>query len=280
MVATGINTIILDLTAAGIAEGGEARNMAKYIWLDYFKFSEKDEIKLSGEQQAILQTMYERLKRGEPVQYITRTAWFYGMQFIVNENVLIPRPETEELVCWIISDVKKVKGKVVILDIGTGSGCIPVTLKKQLGEKAEIRAVDISSAALEIARANAIHHKTEIEFHHYDFLENGFNDFKNIDIVVSNPPYIDKQTVSDDWKDQLKYEPSLALYPDGDDPDIFYKKILLASRESLNENGSCYLELNEFRAEQILKAARDTGWKNYELRKDLQGAARILKVWK
>ncbi|MDQ3016475.1 MAG: peptide chain release factor N(5)-glutamine methyltransferase [Bacteroidota bacterium] len=264
----------------GIAAGREANNIADLVWKELFHFPKHSGQSLDEVSEAKLQDVFQRLNAGEPVQYIIGYTWFYGMKFKVTPEVLIPRPETEELVYWILSDQKSNRKKIRILDIGTGSGCIPVALKKHLGDWAEIISIDISEEALFVADENAAFHGLKIHFIHHDFLTKGFDSLGKFDIIVSNPPYIFRQQVSDNLMDELKFEPSIALYPSGDDPDIFYKKILSEGTATLTPSGSCYLELNEFRSDGIRDLAVNNGWKDVELRTDMQGMIRMLKARK
>ena len=261
-----------------IAIDREAMSLAKWIWTDILEIKSSASQKLSGQR---LDTIFERLINGEPVQYIAGHAWFYGLKFKVNHDVLIPRPETEELVEWILSDIKSLSKKNIrILDIGTGSGCIAVVLKKHLQDRAEVVAMDISPGALKVALDNSRILETTIEFWQRDFLKDGLSGLGHFDIIVSNPPYISKEVAGESIIHKLKYEPSEALFPIGMDPDIFYKKISEEAREALTERGRCYVELNEFRVQQIEECFKDAAWSETEIRIDLQGMPRMLKTVK
>jgi release factor glutamine methyltransferase len=264
-----------------IAIDREAMSLARWIWSEILEFGSTQSHSISIQAQERLDKVFERLQLGEPVQYIAGHAWFYGLKFKVNQDVLIPRPETEELVEWILSDVKLMDfNKVRILDIGTGSGCIAVVLKKHLGERADITAMDISTGALQVASDNSRTMEAEINFCRRDFLLEGIEGLGQFDIIVSNPPYISKEIAGEKIIHQLKYEPNEALFPVGPDPDIFYKKISEVGGDSLNEGGSCYLELNEFRAQQIEDSFKKLPWGQREVRIDLQGMPRMLKTVK
>ncbi len=262
-----------------IAEGREVENLAEWIWKETMGLSTLIETNLSKKEEEILFNAIHRLAAGEPVQYIAGHSWFYGIKLKVTPDVLIPRPETEELVQWILTDLKNSPGKEVrILDIGTGSGCIAIALKKHLNNRATIIATDISFLALEVASENSLLCGGDIKFIQQDYLKEELHDLGLFDIIVSNPPYISKSLVGEEIPILLRYEPSLALYPGGEDPDIFYKRIAASGMGSLFPGAACYMEMNEFRADQIQSYFRDRGWSDIEARKDLQGVVRMLKV--
>lgn len=273
-----VNEVAKKLEQSGIASGREAQSLSRWIWEDVFGFPPSSKEELAAELESKMHSTFKRLAEGEPVQYIAGHAWFYGMKFKVTGDVLIPRPETEELVEWVYTDFKHETRPLRILDIGTGSGCIAITLKKILRHRVSVFAVDISSAALEVARANAQQLNMDVEFFHRDFLEDSFSGLGLFDIVVSNPPYVSKRDASKELMAGLQFEPELAIYPNGNDPDIFYQKILSEGRAALQPGGACYMELNEFRSAAVLGYARASGWSLVELRRDLQGLDRMLKV--
>jgi len=189
-----------------------------------------------------------RLLQHEPVQYVLNEARFYKMNFYVNKDVLIPRPETEELVEWIINDVRETantRGSLNILDIGSGSGCIPIAIKKQI-PSAEIISIDISESALQVARKNALDHLTKVEFVKLDFLnENEWHILPQFDIIVSNPPYIPAKEKMKLDKNVVNHEPHQALFVGDDDPFIFYKKIAGFAGLHLAPMGKIYVETHE-----------------------------------
>ncbi|MBX2924574.1 MAG: peptide chain release factor N(5)-glutamine methyltransferase [Chitinophagaceae bacterium] len=231
-------------------------------------------------QQQQLENYISRLGKNVPVQYVLQEAWFYNIPFYVNEHVLIPRPETEELVSWIIQDEKnKTEARPVrILDIGTGSGCIPVTLKKNL-PSSEIHALDISANALEVARKNADQQNTSIHFHTADILQlQQESSLPLFDIIISNPPYIPVKEKAGMQKNVLDHEPHLALFVNDNDPLLFYRAISNFARHSLAKNGSIYLELHEQMAQPVAGLFVSSGFSHTTLRKDMQGKDRMLKV--
>jgi release factor glutamine methyltransferase len=215
----------------------------------------------------------ERLRSGEPVQYIVGYAWFYGRRFELTPAVLIPRPETEELVFWILEDWKK-RGPVKILDIGTGSGCIAVTLAKELPE-AVIIATDISVEALSIARINSVKHPVNVELIESDILQDGLNDFGVMHVIVSNPPYVSFEEFENLDSSVKGFEPRIALGHDSGDPLVFYHAI--AETAGLHEAGAIYVELNEFHAAAVAIIFKEQGYQ-VELRRDMQGKVRMLKA--
>ncbi len=269
------------LEEANIAIDREATSLARWIWSDILALPLQADLELNIDKQQLLSTTFERLMNGEPVQYIAGYGWFYGMQFHVNPQVLIPRPETEELVEWILTDTRTSgKKEIQILDIGTGSGCIAIVLKKRLGDRANVTAIDISEGALEVARRNSKQLDSQIDFIQRDVLSLGLTGLGQFDIVVSNPPYISKEIAGREIVHRLKYEPEVALYPPGHDPDLFYKLISEQAGDALKPGGWCYLEINEFRTQEIVGYFNRSQWTEPEVRIDLQGMPRMLKTQK
>lgn len=221
------------------------------------------------------------LKTGRPIQYIFGEADFYHLKFKVSPATLIPRPETEELVDLIIKQHQTTKPETLdILDIGTGSGCIPVTLKKYLPQ---IKAfgIDISEEALDIAKYNAHHNNTDVEFMKYDILKSFIIQESKFNIIVSNPPYVLKSEAKQMDERVLAHEPHLALFVEDNDPIIFYKKIVNFCGQHLAKNGILYFELNPLYAEEVKKYAIDSKIFNFtELIKDMSGKWRFLKAQK
>ena len=263
------------LAEKNIAYDREATSLAGWIWEECLELGRTVEFPLDDLGEQKLSSIIKRLQSGEPVQYIAGHAWFYGLKLNVSPAVLIPRPETEELVEWVYNEYKNAVHQVRILDIGTGSGCIAIALKHLLTEKATVLAIDVSSEALSIAKENAIALFQEIEFRNHDFLKSGFEGLGNFDVIVSNPPYV-SSGVDQALRDSLKFEPSLALYPDGDDINIFYEKISVLGKSHLHEGGACFVELNEFNSAIIQETFAREGWTGIEIRKDLQGVDRML----
>ena len=228
-----------------------------------------------------------QLQQEKPIQYITREAWFYGLRFEVNENTLIPRPETEELVEWIIESQKsKVKSqKFEILDIGTGTGCIPISLKANLPH-VNVSAIDVSEKALEVARRNAVSNKVEINFIQTNILEvedlsqlqtPNFQLPTSFDIIVSNPPYVRNLEKEEIKKNVLDYEPHLALFVEDTDALLFYRKIAQLALKNLAPNGLLFFEINQYLGKETVELLKNLGLKNIELKKDIYGNDRMVK---
>ncbi len=254
----------------------EAINILKIIGEDLFEtYNLKSQKSFSDTQKALLDQSITKLLNGTPVQYITNRADFMGLKLYVDNRVLIPRPETEELVDWVLYSVDR-KNKCKILDVGTGSGCIPIALSVNL-TNAFVDAIDISEAALEVARINATKNHANIHFINKDILIAIASDFKQkYDIIVSNPPYISKHETALMGIDVLKSEPHLALFA-GEDPLIFYKKITVLALELLEPGGLLYFELNPVFAQETKQILQNIGFTELEIKKDLQSKERMLK---
>ena len=238
-----------------------------------------DDTLTSGEEINFNQAI-DRLKIYEPVQYILGETEFFGYPFLVNKQVLIPRPETEELVSWIIEDVDK--KETTILDIGTGSGCIAISLAKKLNN-AVVSAIDISNKAIEVAKKNALINNVNVEYSSVDVLN--FEDKlvlqdkwkSKFDIIVSNPPYVTMQEKKLMQLNVIDHEPDIALFVEDDDPLLFYRRISELSRQYLKHNGTLYLEINEYLGVEMEKMLNEAGFKHVELKKDMFGKNRMIK---
>ena len=230
------------------------------------------ELLISDEEE--LKEIIEELKTGKPYQQILGYTEFYGNRFFVDENVLIPRPETEELVELAKIEIQNLKSKIQnlkLLDIGTGSGIIPITLKKHF-PNAEIYAIDISEKALEIAKKNAEFHQANIQFIQQDYLNTELE--KNYDIIISNPPYIGIEE-NIEIEDYVKgFEPNIALFSPTSDALIFYKKIAKDGEKYLNENGMVFLEINQKLGKETLELF--SNYSEFRLIKDLSGNDRFV----
>jgi len=227
-------------------------------------------------QQKIDKALAQLLEH-KPIQYVLGEAWFYKMQFKVNKQVLIPRPETEELVEWIITDYKLQIADFSILDIGTGSGCIAVSLKKNI-PSANITAVDISTPALNIAKENAATHNADINFIKLDFLdESKWSKLPSFDIIVSNPPYIPIAEKIKLDKNVTEYEPGTALFVPDESPLLFYDKIARFGKTHLNKKGKIFVEIHEdFGA--ATAGLFNKFYKKVTIKKDIFGKERMLMV--
>lgn len=219
----------------------------------------------------------EALKTGKPVQYVLNEAWFYNLKLYVNEKVLIPRQETEELVTIIVKENPKAAS---VLDIGTGSGCIPVAVKSVLGH-AEVSACDVDKDALLVAKKNAELNNVQVNFFETNILEElEWHDIKGkYEVIVSNPPYIKHSEAVTLHKNVIDFEPHKALFVDGDDDIIFYKKIIGLCKHKLKTGGRLYFELNPLTAVMVHDYAVHSGlFTAVEMAHDMSGNARFLKA--
>ena len=227
-----------------------------------------------------LLNIIERLQKEEPLQYILGSTEFYGLPFKVDKNTLIPRPETEELVEWILIEIVKLQSsrvtKLSILDIGTGTGCIPISLAKNLSN-VSISAVEISSEALKIANQNAILNNVAVNFIETDIL-NTENLPQQFDIIVSNPPYVRELEKVEIKNNVLENEPHLALFVDDDNPLIFYSKIADLAKNHLTAKGLLFFEINQYLGKETVEMLQQKGFNSIELKKDLLGNDRMIKA--
>ncbi|MBR6439107.1 MAG: peptide chain release factor N(5)-glutamine methyltransferase [Bacteroidales bacterium] len=261
-----------------------------YFGIDRVKLAMEPELRLSESELLTLHFAVKELLKNKPIQYILGETEFCGMRFIVNENVLIPRPETEELVNKLAvtpnssfrpkrSEVEKSPTHISILDIGTGSGCIAISLAKLLKDSA-VTAVDVSEKALEVAKKNAEANEVNVTFIKDDILNPQNRDLLNgqFDIIVSNPPYVCESEKSEMRANVLDYEPSTALFVSDNDPLIFYRKILEFAQKALKPNGQVWFEINEKFGNEMKNLCHEMGFKNMEIIKDFRGKDRILKT--
>lgn len=227
-----------------------------------------------------LKNILKRLQNEEPLQYILGNTEFYGLPFLVDENTLIPRSETEELVEWILEEVSKWQSnkvaKLSILDIGTGTGCIPISLAKNLSNT-KISAIDISKKALKIAKQNALLNNVDVDFIELDILETKKLSQK-FDVIVSNPPYVRELEKVEIKNNVLENEPHLALFVADENPLIFYKKIADLAKQQLSKNGLLFFEINQYLGKETVAMLQEKGFKNIELKKDLFGNDRMIKT--
>lgn len=234
------------------------------------------ELTFSESDFVVWNSLLKELKKEIPIQYLLGKTHFYGLDFEVNENVLIPRPETEELVEWIINENSKVDRteKIKILDIGTGSGCIAISLAKNI-PNAEVYAIDVSRKAIETAKRNAANNKVEVNFILQNILETEMLKC-NFDIIVSNPPYVRNLEKEEIKKNVLDYEPHLALFVEDNDALIFYRKIAELAQKNLLENGQLYFEINQYLGKETKDLLEEMNFKNIELRKDIYDNDRMI----
>jgi release factor glutamine methyltransferase len=246
------------------------------------------EHELSSQQSEKLENVLNQLKTGKPIQYILGKTEFYGLTFNVNPSVLIPRPETEELVEWALSSMQLTVGSKQlvtghILDIGTGSGCIAISLKKNLPDY-KVSAIDISKDALGTAKENAKLNEVNIDFIKTDILnlksdpDSYRDEHSKFEIIISNPPYVTLRDKTQMHTNVTDFEPHTALFVPEDDPLIFYKAIADFSASHLVQNGLLFFEINESYGKEIIQILTEKGFKNIELRKDMSGRDRMIKA--
>ena len=264
----------------GYYPDSEALALAKMLLVEVFGFSTlelyggKDK-EFSEKHRSVLNEMIRRLQKNEPIQYIIGIESFFGLTFEVNPNVLIPRPETQELVSWIIGDYQSDES-IRILDIGTGSGCIPISLAKQLS-KAEVESWDISEGALEVASRNCERNGVKVLLRQKNVLK-AAPEGDLYDVIVSNPPYITNKEKTDMEANVLDWEPSLALFVPDEDPLLFYRKIAQLGCDMLKEGGSLYFEINRAYGEETILMLKELGYAQIELKKDSWGNDRMIKA--
>ncbi len=258
----------------------EKKNLLELIFVDLLKIHNEAK-SFPPELQEILRSAVTRLNTGEPVQYITNIAHFYGLQFYVDHNVLIPRMETEELVfeALQILDQFQLNRNPRVLDVGTGSGCIAITLKKE-HLRAVVDAIDVSQSALHVAQKNASSLQAQVTFSNQDLFDIGTKGTSSYDLIISNPPYI-TQSEKDVMTDQvLKFEPAVALFAPDDDPLGVYQALLDLGKKSLRNGGFLLVEINEFWGHKLMSLPDVQLAFHSELLKDMQGKDRILKARK
>jgi release factor glutamine methyltransferase len=264
----------------------EAESFFYLILEDKFQLKRLDlaldpSFEFSAEAMKILEELVTQLKTEIPIQYLLGTTEFFGLPFMVNENVLIPRPETEELVDWIVQEDKKIERQkqIKILDIGTGTGCIAISLAKNI-PNAAVFAIDISAEALEVAKKNAEINTVTVTFLEKNILETD-DFFGQYDIIVSNPPYVRNLEKQEIKKNVLDNEPHLALFVDDLDALIFYRKIASLATKILNEGGQLFFEINQYLGKEMVDLINISGFADVELRKDIYGNDRMTRaIWK
>jgi len=264
-----------------IYDAGEAESFFYLILEEKHQLKRIDlalhpDLVFSEAEMVVWNSILEQLKQEIPVQYLLGKTSFYGLDFEVNENVLIPRPETEELVEWILESQKsKVESQNIrILDIGTGSGCIAISLAKNI-PNAAVFGIDVSAKALATAKKNAERNAVEVTFINQNILET--EDLRQqFDIIVSNPPYVRNLEKEEIKKNVLDNEPHLALFVEDNDALIFYKKIAELAQKNLSENGQLYFEINQYLGKETVDLLEKMNFKNIELRKDIYGNDRMI----
>jgi release factor glutamine methyltransferase len=269
---------------SGVYDAREAANIADWVMENITGWKKIDRVvnkhaDLSPTQIAKLEQVSNDLLKHRPVQYALGEAWFYGMKFYVNEAVLIPRPETEELVEWVVNDFQNNQRQdISILDIGSGSGCIPIAIKKNLAW-ANVQSCDVSEAAQHIAKQNAISLAAEVQFLQLDFLNaTNWPQLGKFDVIVSNPPYIPNEEITAMEKHVVDFEPHLALFVENENPLIFYKAIADFSAQHLNAQGAVYMETHMALANEVAALFTNEIFETVEVRKDLQGKNRMVRA--
>lgn len=271
---------------AGVYPPGEARAVARVLLEDAFGITLADVYagkvrEFSPHELERLHSMSDRLEKGEPVQYVAGTAQFGGLTFEVSPGVLIPRPETLELVEWAAGDFSTRTGKgnrhMRVLDIGTGSGCIAVTMAVRLAG-AQVTAVDISEKALGVARRNAARNGVQVEFAVCDILSPGADIAGNFDVIMSNPPYVCRSERAGMHRNVLDYEPHEALFVDDTDPLVFYRAIARFTAAHLAPGGAVYVEINRRFGRETADVFSAAGFASVELRNDSADNPRMIKA--
>lgn len=265
-------------TLEQLYDNGEARAITDYVLDVCFGLSKADILcgaveEMTAEKTAELNKIFGRLTEGEPVQYVLGRAEFSGRWFNVRPGVLIPRPETEELCAWITAD-SKASGSPKVLDIGTGSGCIAITLQLDMPES-KVTAWDISADALDVARENAKQLDANVNFVKQDALN--AKPEGEWDVIVSNPPYICEKEKKDMAVNVLEYEPHTALFVPDADPLLFYRAITRLAVQTLSKGGRLYFEINPIYADDTCRMMRAEGMTAVELRSDMFGKQRMVK---
>jgi release factor glutamine methyltransferase len=275
---------VLTKELKNVYETDELRNITELVIEHITNMSRAEQVKnkvpyLTCTQLENLDAITERLKKNEPVQYVLGEAWFAGMKFKVNKDVLIPRPETEELVDWIVKEAVSYELRAMsILDVGTGSGCIPITLKKKLPQ-ASVSAIDVCSEALFTATENAIELNTDIDFLLLDFLdEEKWKELGQYDIIVSNPPYVKQSEINAMHERVKEFEPHLALFVPDNDSLLFYKKLSDFAKTHLNPGGNLFVEVNEGLGRNVEELFLVKGFNSVKIKKDMQGKDRMVKA--
>jgi release factor glutamine methyltransferase len=273
----------------------DEKEIESFFYLTLEKLHQKKRIDLALQPDLAMdetqfsqwETVLAELKTHKPIQYILGETEFYGLPFLVNENVLIPRPETEELVQLILDDLsiraQSRSENITILDIGTGSGCIPISLKKNL-PSAEVFAIDVSKNALEVAQKNAEINRVEVNFIEANILltDSLVLPTRNsqlatlFDIIVSNPPYVRNLEKAEINPNVLEFEPHLALFVEDNDALLFYRKITELAKNHLSENGKLYFEINQYLGKETVALVESYGFNNVQLIKDIYGNDRMI----
>jgi len=264
--------------------------LEEYIGFKRIDIVLKSDFYIDQKSLNLMQIATKQLEQEIPIQYIIGKTEFFGLPFHVNKEVLIPRPETEELVEQVLKKVSLIKTcnssknetikekQLKVLDIGTGSGCIAISLKKQL-PSSEVSALDVSNKALRVAKKNAFLNNVDINFVHQDILKTNDLD-KLYDVIISNPPYVRELEKKEIKNNVLNNEPHLALFVDNKNPLLFYNKIAELAKKFLIKNGQLHFEINQYLGKETIKLLAEKGFKNIQLKKDIFGNDRIITAFK
>ena len=272
----------IETELAGLYPPAEIEGFKRIIFETVFGWNFTDQV--LKKQETILPVDFERiksivlrLKNSEPIQYIFGETEFFGLKLKVNSSVLIPRPETEELVDWVVQS--KLSENCKVLDIGTGSGCIAIAIKSRL-KNTEVSGIDISVEALETARMNAIENGLEINFYPADIFNMKNFEGEKFDVIVSNSPYIRESEKVLMHSNVLDYEPEIALFVSDNDPLKYYREIARFAKSNLYDNGKLFFEINENFKSEMVELLSDIGFNNIEIRKDINGKNRMVSCLK
>lgn len=266
---------------ANIYDEDEIEELCFIAFNHVMKLSKSDfrnalENRINQSELIIIYDIAKALASHKPIQYIINSAHFYGLDFFVNEQVLIPRQETEELVALVLDQYSKEKNKdITMLDIGTGSGCIAISIKKN-APQASVTAIDISAGALDIAKRNAEKNKTAIPFIEADILSGDALYGLKFDYIVSNPPYIAKSESDEMAENVLAFEPHLALFTEDPDPLVFYKRISALAGKHLNKGGKLFFEINQRFGNEVKEIMEMNHFNNVIIQKDINNNDRII----
>ena len=261
----------------------EASAMILILLEHYFKITRvkmamEPDLRLSESEMLTFHFAVKDLLKNKPIQYIIGETDFCDLKFKVNENVLIPRPETSELVMKIVnSQLSTFNSQLSILDIGTGSGCIAISLAKNIPDS-KVYALDISEKALEVAKGNAINNNVDVTFINDDILSLKNNIDTKFDIIVSNPPYVRELEKAEMRDNVLNWEPHNALFVSDNDPLIFYRNILEFAKNNLKQNGEIWFEINEYLGKEMTVLCKEYGFSDVKIFEDFRGKERVVKV--
>lgn len=262
----------------------EIRVMAKAFICERFNWSDSDYLARKSNAQCsesdllFFRSAVKRMQQGEPFQYVLGKTWFYGVELICDQRALIPRPETEELVDWVVQEMDDCS--CVVMDLGTGSGCIPIAVKVAK-PNAHVIGVDVCSKALSLAIENTKKEGVDVDFVEHDLLsDRPLKNTVNIDVLISNPPYIPIGERKEMAKHVVDFEPEKALFVPEKSPLLFYEKIIAFSNNYLNPLGKLFLEIHENLSNDVLTLLRENGFTDVVCRKDMQGKPRMIKAIK